>query len=420
MSVVSFVSKRLSLKEERDKRLSPAIIVAISGVALSFLVMMLSIAVVRGFKNEITRKIIGFDSQLSVFPLNTLYGDDVSGMEYDDTLREIIGGVAAEILTDSEIKTGMSVSVTGMLKTETDFAGVSLRGLEGEGMMDFVKSVMVEGDVAPADSQRGIVVSRKTADKLLLSVGDKIDAYFIDDNGTIRPRKFEISGIYSTGFGDYDNLIAFAPFSVVAKLLKFGDGECEKIDISGLRTEVIEDFAYNLQSALNKAYSEGRIPEALAVNTVLNTGAAYFNWLALLDTNVVVILILMGCVSGLMLITCVIILILQRVRTVGVLKSLGASDAQIRGIFMRLGARVIGAGLIIGNAVSLLVIAAEWKWHLLPLDPDSYYLTYVPVEFSFGAWILLNVSVAALSYMVMLVPSGMISRLSPVKSLRFE
>ena len=420
MSVVSFVSKRLSLKEERDKRLSPAIIVAISGVALSFFVMMLSIAVVRGFKNEITRKIIGFDSQLSVFPLNTLYGDDVSGMEYDDTLREIIGGVAAEILTDSDIKTGMSVSVTGMLKTETDFAGVSLRGLEGEGMMDFVKSVMVEGDVAPADSQRGIVVSRKTADKLLLSVGDKIDAYFIDDNGTIRPRKFEISGIYSTGFGDYDNLIAFAPFSVVAKLLKFGDGECEKIDISGLRTEVIEDFAYNLQSALNKAYSEGRIPEALAVNTVLNTGAAYFNWLALLDTNVVVILILMGCVSGLMLITCVIILILQRVRTVGVLKSLGASDAQIRGIFMRLGARVIGAGLIIGNAVSLLVIAAEWKWHLLPLDPDSYYLTYVPVEFSFGAWILLNVSVAALSYMVMLVPSGMISRLSPVKSLRFE
>lgn len=420
MSVVSFISKRLSLKDEGDKKLSPAIVVAISGVALSFCVMMLSIAVVGGFKNEITRKITGFDSQLSIFPLQALYGDEAIGMEFDENLREIVTDVAFDVLKGCDIKTGMSVSVTGMLKTETDFVGVNLRGTEGEGMMDFVESVLVEGELASADSQRGIVISRKTADKLLLSVGDKIDAYFIDNNGTIRPRKFEISGIYSTGFSDYDNLVAFAPFKVVARLLKFEDGECERVNITGVKTEEIENLAYDLQSALNKAYSEGGIAEALVVNTVINTGAAYFNWLALLDTNVVVILILMGCVSGLMLITCVIILILQRVRTIGVLKAFGASDAQIRGVFMRLGGRVILTGLLAGNAVSLLLIAIQWKWHIIPLDPESYYLTSVPVDFSFGAWALLNISVAALSYLVMLVPSGMISRLSPVKSLRFE
>ena len=133
-----------------------------------------------------------------------------------------------------------------------------------------------------------------------------------------------------------------------------------------------------------------------------------------------VILILMGCVSAFMLITCVLILILQRVNMVGILKALGATDRQIRAVFLRLGARVILLGLCIGNALSLMLIFAESKWHLLPLDPDSYYLTSVPVEFDILSWLMLNVAVGGLSYLIMLLPTSMISRLSPVKTLHFE
>lgn len=424
MSIVSFVSKRLSLNEEGSKKLSPAIVVAISGVALSFCVMMLSIAVVGGFKNEITRKIMGFDSQLSVFPIEALYSEDIVTMDCDTTLMNLIKRVVDEECQANRGRRcpeiGKSASVSGIIKTEADFAGVVLRGTECAGLIDFAGSSLTEGSLPSGDSQRGIAVSKNLAVRLALSVGDKVDAYFIDKNGTIRPRKFEIEGIYSTGFGDYDNLVVFAPLGVVGKLLKLQEGECEKVDITGLELDRIEPLAYELQGALSDAYAAGQIPEAMAVNTVLNTGAAYFNWLALLDTNVVVILILMGCVSGLMLVTCVIILILQRVRTVGIFKALGATDRQIGEMFLWLGGKVILTGLLIGNVVSLLLIAVQWKWQLLPLDPESYYLTSVPVEFSWSSWLLLNAGVVLLSGLLMLVPSGMISRLSPVKTLRFE
>ncbi len=146
----------------------------------------------------------------------------------------------------------------------------------------------------------------------------------------------------------------------------------------------------------------------------------YFNWLGMLDTNIVVILILMGCVSGLMLVSCVLILILQRVRMVGLLKSLGASNRQVGMIFVRLGVRVTLSGLLIGNAVALAMIGIQWRWHLLPLDPESYYLSFVPVELPFSSWAMLNSATAVMAFVIMLLPAAAVSRLSPVKVMRFE
>jgi lipoprotein-releasing system permease protein len=140
----------------------------------------------------------------------------------------------------------------------------------------------------------------------------------------------------------------------------------------------------------------------------------------MLDTNIVVILILMGCVSGFMLISCVLILILERVKMIGQLKALGADNRQIRGIFIRLGARVTGIGLLVGNVLALALIAVQAHWHLLKLDPQSYYLSYVPIELTWQAWLLLNVGAAIFAFALMLLPTSLISRLSPVKVMRFE
>lgn len=416
----SFISKRLSLRESGSRRLSPAIVVAIAGIAVAFIVMMLSIAVVRGFKNEITRKIMGFDAQVTVVPLQAYYGEDegmltlVGGI--DEAVKQALDrcGVAAD-----RVSVALACDETGVLKTATDFLGVSFRAYGSGHDSSFEQSVLTEGELPEENDGRGIVVSQKMADKLGLDVGAKVDAYFISGE-SIRPRRFVVKGIYSSGFGDYDDVVAYAPYATVAKLLKLGDQEGERIEISGLRQDEIEPFARELQSALNGAYARGSVDVAMAVNTVLRTGAVYFNWLALLDTNVAVILILMACVSGFMLVSCMLILILQRVNMVGVLKALGATDSQIGFVFLRLGARVIALGLLAGNVVSLILIWIEARWHLIPLDPDSYYLTSVPVEFSWSGWLGLNAGVAVLSYMLMLLPTSIVGRMSPLKTLRWE
>jgi len=407
------------LREAGSNKLPPAIIVAVAGVAVAVFVMMLSIAVVGGFKNEITRKIMGFDAQVRVMPLQALYGAGDEPLAYEPGIRQVIERVASRLGKNEKLSVALSVSETGILKTADDFQGVSFRAL-GDGHDDsFSKSVLKEGNLVSDSVPNGIVISQKISDRLHLSTGDKVDAYFIND-GVVRPRRFLISGIYSSGFGDYDEAIVFAPYGMVAKLRGMNHGQGESLEINGLETDEISLFAQELQGALMDAHARGEISEAMAVNTVLNTGAAYFNWLALLDTNVIVILILMGCVSGFMLITCVIILILQRVRLIGLLKAIGACDSQIRGVFMRLGARVIFSGLALGNILSLLLIWVQGKWHLLPLDPESYYLASVPVEFSLWSWLALNAGIIVLSYSLMLLPTGMVSKLSPVKTLRFE
>ena len=331
MSVSSFISNRLSLRDGRNRKFSPAIIVAIAGVAMAFFVMMLSIAVVGGFKSEITRKIMGFDAQISVMPLQAFYGSDNTGMTYEEGIKQAVKDAGARCGINNSLSVALSVSETGMLKTADNFQGLEFRAV-GEGGDDaFMKSVLKEGRLVTDSVPNGIVISRKTADRLGLSIDDKVDAYFIKD-GVVRPRRFQVTGIYSSGFGDYDEAIVFAPYVTIAKLHGFDVWRGDRLEISGLDVGAIAPFAHELQSALMYAYGDGRISEAMAVNSVLTTGAAYFNWLALLDTNVVVILILMGCVSGFMLITCVIILILQRVRMVGILKSVGACDSQIRSI----------------------------------------------------------------------------------------
>ena len=419
MSISSFISSRLSLKEAGSRKLSPAIIVAVSGVAVAFFVMMLSIAIVGGFKSEITKKIMGFDAQVSVIPLQAFYGSGDEPFNYDDEIKNVVNGLVSRFGDNEKLSVFLSVSETGILKTPDDFQGVNFRA-SGEGHDDsFMRSILRQGNPVSDSVPNGIVISQKMSDRLHLSEGDKVDAYFIND-GIIRPRRFIISGIYSSGFGDYDEAVVFAPYATVSKLRGMGSDQGDRLEITGLQLDEIQPFAQELQDVLTDAYTAGRIPDTMAVNTVLNTGAAYFNWLALLDTNVVVILILMGCVSGFMLITCVIILILQRVRMVGVLKAIGAADSQIRGIFIRLGARVIFSGLAIGNILSLLFIWIQGKWHFIPLDPESYYLTSVPVEFNIHAWLALNAGIVLLSYSLMLLPTGMISRLSPVKTLRFE
>lgn len=399
--------------------MSPAIVVAVGGIALSFAVMLLAIAVVTGFKEEISRKIMGFDAQVRIMPLAAYYGEGDATVVLDDTLRGIIDSAVGELPDGRVAETVVAMRQPAMLKTEDDFMGIAFRSF-GDGYgWEFERENLIEGALPTDSASRGIMISSVMGDKLGLKAGDKVDAYFFVGE-TVRPRRFEISGIYRSDFGEYDNLVAYAPPSVIRRMLKYTDGEGESVELRGLPAEAITAVVQRLQGALSSAYAKGVIPQNMAVTSVYSSAAVYFNWLGMLDTNIVVILILMGCVSGLMLVSCVLILILERVRMVGILKALGATDRQVGMIFVRLGARVTLAGLFIGNLVALAVIFVQWKWHLLPLDPESYYLNFVPVSLSWSACLALNAATAVIAFLLMLLPAAAVSRLSPVKVMRFE
>ncbi len=419
MSFSSFISRRLSLRDGGRRFWPPAIIVAVGGVALSFVVMLLAIAVVTGFKAEISRKIMGFDAQIRVMPLASFYGDEDVAIALDGNLRQIIDSGLGDLPEGYKPETVVSLRQAAMLKTDNDFMGVAFRSF-GDGYgWDFERENLVEGSIPNDSLPRGIMISETMGDKLGLRPGDKVDAYFFVGE-TVRPRKFEITGIYRSDFGEYDNLVAYVAPSMISRMLKLSGHEGEAVEIRGLPADDIIPAAQRLQSVLSAAYAKGDIPQNMAVTSVYSSAAMYFNWLGMLDTNIVVILILMGCVSGLMLVSCVLILILQRVRMVGLLKSLGASNRQVGMIFVRLGVRVTLSGLLIGNAVALAIIGIQWRWHLLPLDPESYYLSFVPVELPFSSWAMLNSATAVMAFVIMLLPAAAVSRLSPVKVMRFE
>lgn len=425
MSFASFLSNRLSLSDGVRRKWPPAIVVAVAGIAVSFTVMMLSIAVVSGFKSEIKRKIMGFDAQIVISPLAGYYGGGDATLVYDEALRGVVTRALAGVIGDEPgngdegVEMALSISQPGMLKTASDFMGVVFRGYGAGHGWRFEKSVLKEGELPDSVDLRAITVSESVARKLNLSIGDKIDGYFIVD-GSVRLRKFEIKGIYSSNFSEYDDVVVYAPMPMLARLNKYGDSQGRSLEISGLGESEIAPVASRIQAELNSGFALGELPQAMSVTTVFTSGAIYFNWLGLLDTNVVVILILMGCVSGFSLISCVIILILQRVRMIGVLKSLGASNAMIRMVFIRLGIRVTFVGLLIGNVVSLTILSLQSVFHIVPLNPDTYYLSYVPVSTDVADWMALNAGVVAVAFIVLLLPTIVISHLSPVKTLRFE
>lgn len=422
MSVGSFISRKLSLRQGANgNRLAPSIIVAIGGIALSFFVMMVSIAVVTGFKNEIARKIMGFDAQVTMTPLGVYYGEPDAKATLSDEVSQIVSEALDKAGVADSVELYSTFSQTGLLKTDDDFMGVAFQCFDDGYKWEFEKGNLREGILPTIENPRGITISEEMSRKLHLSVGDRVNAYFFT-GAHVRPRKFEVIGIYCSDFGDYDNLVAYAPREALAGMAGYKSAdEGVAIKIRGLRdAKKIENVAQQLQGEFNRAFAMKELEHNYVVSTVYTTGAMYFNWLAMLDTNIVVILVLMGCVSGFMLIACVLILILERVRMVGMLKAIGATNGLIKGVFIRLGVRVVGVGLLIGNCVGWLFVLVQGVWHLLPLDPESYYLSYVPVEMPLTYWLILNVGVGVLSLALMLVPTSVISRLSIVKVLRFE
>lgn len=387
------LARRFGWKPAENRRVTPAVGVAIAGVALAMVVMLLSISIMLGFKDEVTRRIINLDDAI------TIHG-------YESTFRP------AEILSIIDLPDGTEAirhaAVPAILKTADDFLGLELRRND---------------DFNIADT--AMVLSESSAAKLRLNIGDRVPVYFFV-NDRLRVRQLTLTATYSSGFAEHDDAIGYCPPSLPAQILGFPEDEIMSLGIRPLpdsgypQPAEISGQTSEIYSRLLNAYYSGQLQHSFSISNVVQADANFFNWLALLDTNVVVIISLMALVAAFTLVSSLFIIILERVRTIGLLKSLGATNSQVRRIFMFMTERLVVRGLVIGNIVGLGLIALQYFTHLVPLDAANYYVDFVPVQFSWMAILWLNLGAMVLSWLILMLPAMIVARISPAATMRYE
>ncbi|MBE6304899.1 MAG: ABC transporter permease [Bacteroidales bacterium] len=385
------LARRLGWKPDERRKVSPAVGVAVTGVALSMIVMLLAVAIVSGFKEEVSARAFSAGDAILV----SAY-DDFGGKCAFDSVEVL----SALDLPEDAVVVGRT-SVEGILKPAESFLGVS-----------FQSSLSVGADSL-------INISPTMALKLRLKPGDKIPAYFVIDN-RLRTRTLTVSAIYQSGLAEHDEVVAYCSPSLPEKLLGLQPGQVQALGINGISAEEIEPLAQEVYSDLLTAYYSGRLSGAYGVQTIYESQPAFFTWLGLLDTNVVVIIVLMSAVAAFTIISSLFIIILERVKTIGLLKALGATNREVHRVFMLMAERLVIRGLLIGNVVGLGLIAMQYWTHIVPLDPASYFVEYVPVRFSFVGVLMLNAGAAVLSWLVLMLPAAVISRISPATTMRYE
>lgn len=393
---------------------APAVTVAVVSVAVSVAVMLAAIAIVSGFKREITAKVTGFNAHISLYTLKTSDQDD-NILSMTPSLRKVLD--ETPYITDYSLQ----VSIPGIFKTHDDFQGIYLKSLEGQGIREFLQSNLVSGSV-PDYSKEGtdmqVVISEIAAKRLGLKVGDRIDTYFFTNDIRVRPLK--VAGIFNSHFDAYDKVYAYAALSLIQKLGGLRPDQGTGMAIHTDDFTRIQEYSADLNQVLAEAYGSGLIFRPLQLDNAVSQGAGYFHWLDLLDTNVVVILTLMTFVAIITLISGLLIIILDKKRFIGLLRALGAPASKVRKIFVYLSMKVTFLGMVIGNVSMIGLLYLQDRYHFLHLDPESYYIDFVPVQLSVPAILLLNLGVIVMVYLALILPSTFVARISPAETLRYE
>ena len=407
-----FIANRFNREERDNKSMSrPAVRIAIIGITLGLAIMLISIAVIVGFKREVRNQIIGFGSHIQVMSYNN----------YNSIQSEPI---TLTPQLDSLLKTTPNVNnlqhiatQPGIIHTEEAFQGILLKGVDSTYNWDFFSQNLIEGTTLGDSIKNGTIISSAIAHTMNLKIGDSYTVYFASNNG-LRARKFTVVGIYQTTFADYDKLYILTDISHIQRLNQWADNQFSTLEI------LVNDYSrLNQTSAdlFNKIIIYSHNTDILyRVETIESLTPQIFDWLDMLDMNAIVIIILMLAVSGFCVISGLLILILERSATIGLLKSLGANNWTIRKIFLIQSAYLISRGMLWGNVIGLAIIAIQYFTHAIPLDPTSYYVDHVPVQLSLSGWLLINIGLAIASILMLVGPSYFVTRISPAEAMRKE
>lgn len=410
----SFIARRLYKNEQGSRKVSrPAVLIAQAGVALGLAVMLVTIAVSFGFKYEVRAKAVGFGSHLHISNYD-------SGQTFDARPIAVDSALIATLNSFEEVCHVQSYATKpGVFRTEDDFMGYVLKGVGEDYDLSFYEHHLKEGEIPQFSSHstsNAVVISREIADKLQLSVGDKVDSYFLQ--GALRARRYTVAGIYETGFAEYDRLFVLTDLKAVQALNRWEYDQVTGIEVMLSGFSKVDPMNWELGTLLDR--TEDRYGEEYFVQSVVDVNPGLFAWLDVLDMNVWLILSLMLGVAAFTMISGLLILILERTQFIGILKALGACDASVRRIFLRFALLIVCRGMFWGNVIGLGLCAMQKMTGVITLDPKNYYLDTVPIAFDWGFIVVVNVVMFVLSALVLIIPSGLISRIHPTKAMRFE
>lgn len=414
MNFSLYIAKKLYSSGNGNKRASlPAIRIAIFGVAVGLAVMILSVAVVFGFKDEISSKVIGFGSHLTIYNTAPAEIGENSPIRVDD---ELVKGI--ENIPEVEHVQYYSMK-SGILKTTDQFAGITLKGINPTYSTEFISSHIIEGqlpDYSKKRTENEIVISKSIANDLRLKVGDKLFAYFFE-NG-LRARRFKVAAIYRTDLSQFDKVLVFANDKTVRNLCKWDDKYAYGVEITVKDFSKLNETSFHIAKFISKYNIEHNT--SYVSFTVKELFPQIFDWLNLLNINIWVILILMLAVAGVTIVSGLLILILERTSTIALLKTLGATNTLVRKVFINLAVIILLKGMVAGNVLGLLLAFLQKEFNIVHLNPESYYIDSVPVEFDLTAIILINIVTFIVSTLALVLPSYLVARIHPSKVLRFE
>ena len=415
MNFPLFIARKINGNEDKGRKVSkPAIRIATLGVAIGLAVMIVSVCVVLGFKHTIRDKVVGFGSHITVANFNSFQRSENYPIVVNDSLKRAL------MQTQGVHHVQRYAYTQGILKTDDDFLGVMLKGVGSDFDSTFIHQNMVAGSIpafSDVKSQQKILLSKAIAEKLDLKVGDRIYAYFVNEQG-VRTRRFTISGIYETNLKQFDSQICFTDLHTTNKLNGWQPEQCSGAEVQVNDFEQLDAVALNI---LNKVKGKtDRYGDSYSTATIMEQNPQIFSWLDLMDLNVWIILALMVSVAGVTMISGLLIIILERTQMIGIMKAMGTKNAQIRHIFLWFATFIIGKGLLWGNLVGLGLVFLQKYTGLVTLDPKTYYVSTVPVELNVLLILALNLATLLICVFVLIAPSYLISHIHPAKTMHYE
>ena len=407
MNTSLFIAKRLyNAKENNNNYTRPIIRIAILAIALSVAVMIFSVFILSGFKSNISNKVFGFGGHINIskFSYNQSYENDPINFN-------------SEMLTEIELMDFVDnvqtyATKAGVIKKNNEILGVVLKGVDQRYNWNFLNENLISGNVPlfnDSITENTILISKNISNKMKLNVGDEMIMYFMEK--PVRVRKFIISGIYKTGLSEFDDITVIGDLKHIQKLNNWNLNQIGGYEISINNFKNIEIYTSLIDESIDYDL------KALSIN---DKYPQIFDWLRLQDFNVLIILILMLIVGGVNMITSLLIIILEKSRLIGMLKAIGASDWNIRHIFIYNSLQIILGGLFWGNLIAVSLSLLQIRFNFLKLDEAIYFMDFVPINIELFSLFLINLGTIIICYLILVIPSAVIAKISPAKSIKFE
>ena len=410
MNYELFVAKRIiSGQEHKSSISSPIIKIAIAAISLGVIIMMIAIATGAGLQDKIRSKMSGFKGHIQITNYDN-NNSDISIVPVDKNQNFYPNFSTVEGIKNVQV----FANQVGLIRTKTDFEGIVFKGVSTDYDWSFFQEYLIEGKLPDFNQKRtrDVLLSKTLMNRLQLSLNDTINVTFFKNERSKLPsnRKLVITGIYNTGFLEFDKNMMIGDLRQVQGLNKWNENQ-----VGGF--EILLDNFDDLPKKWKEVYQE--IDATLDAQTIISSYPAIFEWIQLFDNNIWFIIIIMILVAGINMITALLVLILERVQMVGILKAMGSSNWSIRKIFLYNASYLIFVGLFWGNIIGLTLLLLQKYFGFLSLDPETYYVSQVPVSIDLVTIIFLNIGTLVLCFLMLIIPSIIITKIQPSKSIRF-